>query len=216
MPTNITCASATLISTPLPQTIAVDNRTAGPSTEFSDSDCSSGNSYNALWWKFVCPIGRTRLIQTGTATDGGASGIIFLLTGDCSSLLYLTCGGFDGSETAFEDLTPGNTYWLLVTSQAENDDWTGTFTLDLPPDPTGDFCITTEASSATVSNLELNCNNHHLAIDGTNFTVNSVVELTGPDGLPVSFTILSVLPTRLLLDLGTGDLIPGQYCVTVI
>lgn len=58
VPPNTTCATATQINA-LPFSVEVDTTGAPNDPDVQDLPCGSGNSYNALWYKWTCPAGVT-------------------------------------------------------------------------------------------------------------------------------------------------------------
>ena len=128
VPTNDECAGAIEIKPG--STITGSTKSATESMPAESCDGSVGNANDDVWFKYT-PT------QSGAATitltpDLIFDGVVNVYSGDCGSLVSLTCAdqGFDGGSeiVTLPDLTAGQTYYFRVYGYGKSD-VDGSFTL---------------------------------------------------------------------------------------
>lgn len=208
-PPNQTCASASLIST-LPFSTTVDTTVAGNSPSTPDDNCGSGNSYNSVWYRWVCPVGQTRL--TITASDTDREGVVTVLSGSCGSLFEVDC---DSDNLHFTiDVLEGTTYFFLVTSYDPGGVAAQHFALSQPT-PDGDLCafLSCSADDAEIDAFGMDCDSGLVTFTGTTFLAGFTLVLTGPGGV-VPFTLIGFSLTEIVIQI-TVPIASGVYCATI-
>ena len=115
--------------------------------------CNDGAPID-VWYKFVANTSAYNINVAPTATGGIYEPRWQLLSGDCNNLTPINC---ISNSATFENLVPGNTYYLRVASSRFYEQYQGTFTICIKSINTAvpnDICI--NAIDVPISN-EVGC-----------------------------------------------------------
>ncbi len=147
VPVNDLCVNAIDIDpTSLPLTIVVDTTEA---TDDPGDDCF-GNGYNGVWYKITIPSDWHRLTITSNDPDDLGQ-VITMLGGVCGAFTdTFDCIAYDSEST--DDVTPGVTYYFLLTSADPGGLAAFSWSLSRAQ-PSGDVCVDVDCSVP----LEVSC-----------------------------------------------------------
>ncbi len=192
VPVNDLCVNALAI-TSLPFAAVVNTTEA---TDDPGLDCGNGNGYNGVWYKWTAPAGQHRIGVICNDPDFLGQ-VVTMFSGTCGALVYKLCADYDfPAPGSLDDVTPGETYYFLLTSIEPGGFSAFSWGLIDPP-PTGQFCLTVSCVP-----LELGCPPAPKATLGRPF--ESALEVS--NGIaPFTFAITAgALPPGLTLDAVTG------------
>lgn len=142
---NDTCATATVITEPLPYSNTVNVAFNSNTGEFDNDGAGSGVD---AFWSYT-PTGSNRYSLTGTNTDAGGTMCVGWWAGACGTLTVIDVQGPVASPIAVANMTAGTTYYAIYDDAFPGSaPDTASITVDIaPPPPANDLC-----SGATVVN----------------------------------------------------------------